>query len=397
MIRVFVFILMVLLWCQPARAQSSEQDLAQGSMIQEQAAICAAFARVMEYSGLLEENRGMLWRERRFYAGALLRKTVKDNTGEEPSNGMIDGIIAQYSKWMIDLFTISTAGSGDEADERNKLKDYVSTFCTPLFTNADRAIAGVRPELFDLTAPQPVSAQPEETPVVEAETKTPAPSTPEDIKPEPSTPEDEPQETAAAPSMTDENIAKLIDENMTLRERVQLLEKDLMAASESLNRVLTARTVVTEDITGETTITVLEDSQKSTPQPADDPADNLAGADIAPPAPTEGEGIIDVTRQSVTKEETEEAPEIMATGRMQVQLASYSSMKNAKTGMAMLTEKIPAEHADIDFNIVSTTLASGKDVFRVVSTPIAMDEAKSICTYFWSLQFGCIIKMTGNS
>ena len=50
----------------------------QASLIQEQAAICASYARVMEYSGLFESRQGELWRERRFFAGAMLRVHRRD-------------------------------------------------------------------------------------------------------------------------------------------------------------------------------------------------------------------------------------------------------------------------------------------------------------------------------
>ena len=104
MFRVCLALTMIFMMRQPVLAQSAtemNEDLSQASLIQEQAAICAAFARVMEYSGLLEETRGKLWRERRFYAGAILRQSITDESGQEPSNGVVDGIINQYSGWMI--------------------------------------------------------------------------------------------------------------------------------------------------------------------------------------------------------------------------------------------------------------------------------------------------------
>ncbi|MGC6484209.1 MAG: hypothetical protein ACON4P_00925, partial [Candidatus Puniceispirillales bacterium] len=280
---------------------------------------------------------------------------------------------------MIGLFSTST-GSGDSNDlnDRDKLKDYVTTFCTPLFTNADRAIARVRPELFELPSPQqqqPVGPVVAEQPAQQPEITEPA---------EPA--------ASAIPPMTDENIATLINENMTLRARVEVLEKDLMTASESLNRVLTARTVVTEDDSGGNTVTVLEEAPEPT-APANDTPVTVAVASAPAPAEPEG-GMIDVTTP-MQDEEPDVTP--APTGRMQVQLASYSSMENAQTGMTLLTEKIPPQHTDIRFTISSSTLSSGKEVFRIVSTPIAMEKAKSICSHFWSLQYGCIIKMTSNS
>ena len=433
MLRICLALMMIFMVRQPVLAQSATQmseDLSQASLIQEQAAICAAFARVMEYSGLLEETRGKLWRERRFYAGAILRQSITDESGQEPSNGVIDGIINQYSGWMINLFSVTPAVSKKtDIEERDKLKDYVSTLCTPLFTNADKAIARISPELFDVaTIQQTTPGQNAETtnlgpriqnhsPVdhVTLNVNTPgitpetAPELPALSAPEVSSGDNvqtaDGKDTSALLSAAsdDENIATLIDENMTLRAQVEVLEKDLMAASAALDNVLTARTVITTDEAGNSLETALPDEEVIIEE-ADDLTPEAANqqAFVYRPVATSDDQIaepqqpaIDVTLPAY--ENTMEPEGFLPEGSMQVQLASYTSMAKAQLGIATLEQEIPDEFADISFMIKSATLASGKDVYRIISVPIDMATAKTICSHFWSMQYGCIIKMADNT
>ena len=444
MFRICLALAMIVMMRQPVLAQSAtemSEDLSQASLVQEQAAICAAFARVMEYSGLLEETRGKLWRERRFYAGAILRQSIADESGQEPSNGTIDGIINQYSGWMINLFSATPVVSGkSDIEERDKLKDYVSTLCTPLFTNADKVIARVKPELFDVaiiqqTTPQqnvdttnlgpriqnsPVSPvtlnvnTPETEPEIEPATPAAtaldtAPELPAVSAPDVAATEDtqatDGKDTSALLSAArdDENIAILIDENMTLRAQVEVLEKDLLAASEALDNVLTARTVITTDDAGNSVETalpdedvVIEDADDLTPVASNQQAlvyRPVSSSDdmIAEPQ----QPAIDVT--APLPENTMQPEGYLPEGSMQVQLASYTSMERAEVGIATLQQEVPAEFDEISFMIKTATLASGKTVYRIISSPIDMVTAKTLCSHFWSMQYGCIIKMAGNT
>ena len=433
MFRVCLALTMIFMMRQPVLAQSAtemSEDLSQASLIQEQAAICAAFARVMEYSGLLEETRGKLWRERRFYAGAILRQSITDESGQEPSNGVIDGIINQYSGWMINLFSVTPAASQkSDVEERDKLKDYVGTLCTPLFTNADKAIARISPELFDVaTIQQTTPAQNVETTNLGPRIQNPSPVDPVTLNvntpeiapdtapglPASTAPEVAPAENAQtgdgkdtnalfSAAQDDENIAILIDENMTLRAQVEILEKDLLAASEALDNVLTARTVITTDEAGNSLETalpeedvIIEEADDLTPEAANQQAlvyrpVTTSDDQIAEPQ----QPAIDVTLPAY--ENTMEAEVILPEGSMQIQLASYTSMEKAQLGIATLQQEIPDEFEDISFMIKTATLASGKDVYRIISMPIDMATAKTICSHFWSMQYGCIIKMAENT
>ena len=59
----------------------------------------------------------------------------------------------------------------------------------------------------------------------------------------------------------------------------------------------------------------------------------------------------------------------------------------------VLINKMSDDYGDVELEIMKVTLASGRDVYRVISEPIRLDAARSICTHFWSIQYGCIIKL----
>ena len=83
-------------------------------------------------------------------------------------------------------------------------------------------------------------------------------------------------------------------------------------------------------------------------------------------------------------------------GLTQVQLASYSSIKNAENGLNILLKEMPKD-VDVSLQITTARLASGKNVFRVVSSAVPVETAKMICTHYWAQQYACIIKMTSKS
>ena len=285
--------------CSGALATQMSEDLSQASLIQEQAAICAAFARVMKYSGLLEETRGKLWRECVCWRSCGKVFSTNGARAIERCHRRDHQPIFRLD----DQSFLCHASRIQETDieERDKLKDYVGTLCTPLFTNADKAIARISPELFDVaTIQQTTPAQNVETTNLGPRIQNPSPVDPVTLNvntpeiapdtaaglPASSAPEVAPAENAQtgddkdtsalfSAAQDDENIAILIDENMTLRAQVEILEKDLLAASEALDNVLTARTVITTDEAGNSLETalpeedvVIEEADDLTPEAA---------------------------------------------------------------------------------------------------------------------------------
>ena len=200
----------------------------------------------------------------------------------------------------------------------------------------------------------------------------------------------------------DENIATLIDENMTLRAQVEVLEKDLMAASAALDNVLTARTVITMMKRATASRQPFPMRKSSLRKPMTLPLRQQISRPLSTgPWP---HLMIRLPSHSNLRSmlpyrhmKTPWNPKGLPEGSMQVQLASYTSMAKAQLGIATLEQEIPDEFADISFMIKSATLASGKDVYRIISVPIDMATAKTICSHFWSMQYGCIIKMADNT
>lgn len=349
---------------QAASAPSNDN-----SLLQEQAAICASYARLMEYSGLLEKTQGELWRERRFFAGAMLRSTIANATNAQPSNSDIDGIITEYSTWMIDLFTANAVQDNPEKlQEKDKLKDYVESFCTGLFNNADKAIVKVRPDLFiGVKAENPNSATPS--------------------------------------LLSEDQTNKLLQENMKLQQRLKEIESQLKDQDKAL-KMAEAKAEIAEqmlkDEVAEAEIQKTANGQKaqnanqaSSSSNRSDTVDaqlteTLAVPPQKPPLP------LDLAAQDgdVIATEPTLAPEDV--GLTQVQLASYSSIKNAENGLNILAKEMP-DDIDASLQITTAKLASGKNVFRVVSSAVSVDTAKMICTHYWAQQYACIIKMTSKS
>ena len=349
---------------QAASAPSNDN-----SLLQEQAAICASYARLMEYSGLLEKNQGELWRERRFFAGAMLRSTIANATNAQPSNSDIDGIITEYSTWMIDLFTANAVQDNPEKlQEKDKLKDYVESFCTGLFNNADKAIVKVRPDLFiGVKAENPNSATPS--------------------------------------LLSEDQTNKLLQENMKLQQRLKEIESQLKDQDKAL-KMAEAKAEIAEqmlkDEVAEAEIQKTANSQKA--QNADQASSSSNRSDMVDAQLTETLAVppqkpplpLDLAAQDgdVIATEPTLAPEEV--GLTQVQLASYSSIKNAENGLNILAKEMP-DDIDASLQITTAKLASGKNVFRVVSSAVSVDTAKMICTHYWAQQYACIIKMTSKS
>lgn len=342
---------------QTVSTNQTDQDL-QNSLMQEQSAICASYARIMEYSGLLEKTQGELWRERRFFAGALLRGSITSSTGTQPTNAEIDGVINEYSGWMLDLFSANPViADGDKIAEKDKLRDYIGNFCTGLFVNADKAIAKVRPDLFATqVATVPLDA---EAPV-------------------------------ASPSA--EQISRLLKENVRLQQSITTLQGKLAEQDKTIANQ-TEKLAVAKPAASSATAEPKASTAKAS---TDIKTDIIMGdtMDAPPPKPPLPRYLVAKDQEVITPGPTKDKKDI---GLTQIQLASYSTIKNANNGLNILSKEMPKDKASVKLQVTATKLATGRNVFRVVSSPMPIDEAKSICSHYWSRQFACIIKTEPSS
>ena len=344
-----------------AQANDSAVSPEQASLVQEQAAICASYARVMEYSGLFEERQGELWRERRFFAGAILRGSIAEMTGTQPTNADIDSVINEYSGWMLDLFTANNVISDkDKVKERDKLRDYISNFCTSVFKNADKAIVKVRPDLFLGSDANPSIAD-TDIPELEAEAS--------------------------------EQVTRLLQENIKLQEAVNAMSKLIKEKDEAL--------LLSADALDEARKREIEkkEERKANSQNAalsEERAATIIGDTLAPPPRKPPLPLLYAAKEDevITPGPTKPLKEV---GLTQIQLASYSTIKNANKGLNLLAKEKPEAFKKVELSVTAAKLASGKNVFRVVSSPIAINIAKDLCSHYWSQQYACIIRMMPSS
>ncbi|MCE2517407.1 MAG: hypothetical protein J4F41_06130 [Alphaproteobacteria bacterium] len=336
-------------------SQSQEDEALQNGLLQEQAAICASYARIMEYSGLLEQTQGELWRERRFFAGAMLRSSINSSTGTQPTNTEIDGVINEYSSWMLDLFSANPViAESDKIAEKDKLRDYISNFCTGLFINADKAIAKVRPDLF---ATQ-VATVPDENAMA----------------------------TESSDKRSSEQVSRLLKENVRLQQSLNELKRQLADQTAALAQQ--PKPAASATPTAGSALPATTASNVNT---------NIILGEVMDAPPRKPELPLYLTAETgdvITPAATKSPKDV---GLTQIQLASYSSIKNANRGLNILTKEL-ADNADtVELLVTAAKLPTGRNVFRVVSAPLPLADAQNICSFFWGKKYACIIKMNASS
>ena len=237
-----------------------------------------------------------------------------------------------------------------------------------MFNNADKAIVKVRPDLFiGVKAENPNSATPS--------------------------------------LLSEDQTNKLLQENMKLQQRLKEIESQLKDQDKAL-KMAEAKAEIAEqmlkDEVNESKIKKKANGQQAQNANQDSSSSNrsdtvdaqltetLAVPPQKPPLPLDlaaQDGDVIATEPTLAPEEV---------GLTQVQLASYSSIKNAENGLNILAKEMP-DDIDASLQITTAKLASGKNVFRVVSSAVSVDTAKMICTHYWAQQYACIIKMTSKS
>ena len=378
MFRLLSLMFLMSLTGQVFAQSASETSIASpndSTFIQEQSAICASYARVMEYSGLFEEQQGELWRERRFFSGALLRSSIADTAGIEPSNTDLDSIINEYSGWMLDLFTANNVISDKEKlNERDKLRDYISNFCTTIFKKADQAIKKVRPDLFAESKIQDITNR----------------DNPDTQDPKTQTAQIELTNTAS--SEQNQRIDRLLQENIKLQQELDEANTLVKEKDKALS--------VSAQVLAEARKREIQNNKNKPPShqtPKQSERLNLTSKETLSPPPKKPPLPLHITAKHdeiITPAPTIPLAEI---GLSQIQLASYSTIRNANNGLNLLSKELPDHFKKVELSVLAAQLSSGKNIFRVVSNPISIATAKDLCSHYWSQQYACIIRMAPSS
>ena len=121
----------------------------------EQSAICANFSKLMESQSILNPDLGALWKERRKFAGAVIRKAIFMELNRESSEAEIDNLIASYRDWVLSSLMIDHKNKShknidvQEKTETNGRKIFalIDSQCKNLFQQGDEMIRKQRPDL----------------------------------------------------------------------------------------------------------------------------------------------------------------------------------------------------------------------------------------------------------
>ena len=121
----------------------------------EQSAICANISKLMESQSILNPDLGALWKERRKFAGAVIRKAIFMELNRESSEAEIDNLIASYRDWVLSSLIIDKKTKSHknidvpEKSETNGRKIFalISSQCKNLFQQGDEMIREQRPDL----------------------------------------------------------------------------------------------------------------------------------------------------------------------------------------------------------------------------------------------------------
>ena len=124
----------------------------------EQSAICASFAKLMEAQSVLNPDLGALWKERRKFAGAVIRKAVFLELGRDSTETEIDKLITNYRDWVLSSLMITDEISADNGSNtakkagtsHEKIETLINRQCKSLFQQGDEMIRKQRPELVYL-------------------------------------------------------------------------------------------------------------------------------------------------------------------------------------------------------------------------------------------------------
>ena len=340
----------------------------------EQGAVCAAFARLMELQSMVDEKNGLLWLERRKYAGAVVRQAAMLEGVTEASAEDIDSLINSYSMWLV--------GNLSEGDDANLLDPeaheaatkMVRDVCSTLYSRADTAIFERLPSLAPASnsCPAPSDAHASEIAVPAAQ--------------------------CSAEEMNEDKkrqVTALLRNNMALSAEIERLRKALEDSETKLAEPATP----TSDLTTktETSSDLLAGAQ---------PSNNKAAVAIDPPTAPKTSNLPLPKRLPEPKPETfiqkmarntivqDDQPRKDDPSNLFVaQLGSYRTSEAANAGIDILLQQFPIVLNKVALQVEPNTLQNGQTLHRITTKRLDRTQAANICESLWAKKFGCLIKV----
>ena len=340
----------------------------------EQGAVCAAFARLMELQSMVDEKNGLLWLERRKYAGAVVRQAAMLEGVTEASAEDIDGLINGYSMWLV-----SNLSEGDDANLLDPEAHLAATkmvrdVCSTLYSRADVAIFERLPSLAPATNSCP-------------------------------TPSNDATGTATVPAAqcsaeeVDEDkkrqVTALLRNNMALSAEVERLRTALEDSEAKLAANIVPSSPATSTIeTASDLLAVTPPSGDKTGVAIDQPAVSNATDLPLPkrlPEPKPETFIQKMARNTITTNNQPQKEE--ASNLFVAQLGSYRTSEAAEAGIDILLQQFPAELDMVALKIEPNMLQNGQILHRITTEGLGRTQAADICEALWAKKFGCLIKV----
>ena len=333
----------------------------------EQGAICASFSSLMEAQSVLNPDIGKLWKERRKYAGAVIRKAAEFELQRTPDSDEINNLVSKYSDWVIESLMSKDApdftGVDNESQQgligQQKMQKLIDSYCRTMFAQGDKQILASNPDLGYLLG-----------------IKTQAPAA-----------------TAANTASANKRPENTASQQITLN----------IGQGASFALSLPSSTKPTP---ANTAIAPAPKTPEDSASPAKQVTTSLPDTPKPRPAiPTVKVKSIEKTDSQILATKTaklapvepkkpQEIPVIAApqTGELVIQLGSFSQKDNAETIRQKLRAAYPDMLQHIELNINEHRLTTGSLFYRIETQMLDEYTAQIICDFLWAERLPCLLK-----
>ena len=338
----------------------------------EQGAICASFSSLMEAQSVLNPDIGKLWKERRKYAGAVIRKAAEFELQRTPDSDEINNLVSKYSDWVIESLMSKDApdftGVDNESQQgligQQKMQKLIDSYCRTMFAQGDKQILASNPDLGYLLG---------------IKTQAPAATAANTVS----------ANTASANKRPENTASQQITLNIG------------QGASFALSLPSS-----TKPTPANTAIAPAPKTPKDSASPAKQVTTSLPDTPKPRPAiPTVKVKSIEKTGSQILATKTaklapvepkkpQEIPVIAApqTGELVIQLGSFSQKDNAEKIRQKLRAAYPDVLQHIELNINEHRLTTGSLFYRFVTQMLDEYTAQIICDFLWAERLPCLLK-----
>ena len=333
----------------------------------EQGAICASFSSLMEAQSVLNPDIGKLWKERRKYAGAVIRKAAEFELQRTPDSDEINNLVSKYSDWVIESLMSKDApdftGVDNESQQgligQQKMQKLIDSYCRTMFAQGDKQILASNPDLGYLLG-----------------IKTQAPAA-----------------TAANAASANKRPENTASQQITLnigQGASFALSLPSSTKPTPANTAIAPAPKTPEDSASppKQVTTSLPDTPK--PRPA------IPAVKVKSIEKTDSQILATKTAKlaPVEPKKPQEIPVIAApqTGELVIQLGSFSQKDNAETIRQKLRAAYPDMLQHIELNINEHRLTTGSLFYRIETQMLDEYTAQIICDFLWAERLPCLLK-----